>query len=83
MRRPILNSIEQYPVMLKISNLKKSYSIDGGTVDALRGVSLEVSEGDSFTFLGPSGSGKSTALRCVAGLEHPNEGEIYIGDQCF
>ena len=69
--------------MLKISNLKKSYSIDGGTVDALRGVSLEVSEGDFFTFLGPSGSGKSTALRCVAGLEHPNEGEIYIGDQCF
>ena len=83
MRRPILNSIEQYPVMLKISNLKKSYSIDGGTVDALRGVSLEVSEGDFFTFLGPSGSGKSTALRCVAGLEHPNEGEIYIGEQCF
>lgn len=69
--------------MLKINNLKKSYSIDGGTVNALRGVSLEVSEGDFFTFLGPSGSGKSTALRCVAGLEHPDEGEVYIGEQCF
>ena len=69
--------------MLKIYNLKKSYSVDDGTVEALRGVSLEVSEGDFFTFLGPSGSGKSTALRCVAGLEHPDEGEIFIGGQCF
>ena len=69
--------------MLKIDNLKKSYSVDDGTVEALRGVSLEVSEGDFFTFLGPSGSGKSTALRCVAALEHPDEGEIFIGGQCF
>jgi iron(III) transport system ATP-binding protein len=69
--------------MLKIYNLKKNYSVDGGTVEALRGVSLEVAQGDFFTFLGPSGSGKSTALRCIAGLEHPDEGEIYIGDQCF
>ena len=38
--------------MLKIDNLKKSYSVDDGTVEALRGVSLEVSERDFFTFLG-------------------------------
>lgn len=48
----------------------------------MRGVSLEVAQGDFFTLLGPSGSGKSTALRCVAGLEFPDSGEIFIGDDC-
>lgn len=68
--------------MLKIVNLKKSFEADGEVVHALKGVSLNVEQGDFFTLLGPSGSGKSTVMRCIAGLEHPNEGEIYIGDQC-
>ncbi|MEZ5666838.1 MAG: ABC transporter ATP-binding protein [Alphaproteobacteria bacterium] len=68
--------------MLRIVNLRKSYVADHETVEALRGISLEVPEGSFFTLLGPSGSGKSTALRCVAGLEHAHGGEIWIGDQC-
>ncbi len=68
--------------MLRIVDLKKSYIADDERVDALRGISFEVDEGDFFTLLGPSGSGKSTALRCVAGLEHAQGGEIWIGDQC-
>ena len=67
--------------MLKVVNLKKRYSLDHGNVDALRGISFEVAENEFFTLLGPSGSGKSTAMRCIAGLEHPLSGEIFIDDQ--
>ena len=44
----------------------------------MRGVDFDVREGELYTLLGPSGCGKSTTLRCVAGLEHINEGEIAI-----
>jgi len=44
-------------------------------------VSLTVEPGSFLTLLGPSGCGKTTLLRCIAGLEDPNEGEIYVGDK--
>ena len=68
--------------MLSIRGLRKTFPVGKGKVNALAGVSLEVAEADFFTLLGPSGSGKSTALRCVAGLEHAEQGEIIIGGQC-
>jgi iron(III) transport system ATP-binding protein len=49
-----------------------------GLVRAVRGVSFEVTQGEFYTLLGPSGCGKSTTLRCIAGLERPEEGEIII-----
>ena len=68
--------------MLRIRNLHKTFPVEEGKVRAVQDLTLEVSEGEFFTLLGPSGSGKSTALRCVAGLEHPEEGDIFIGDEC-
>ena len=68
--------------MLRLQKLCKEFTVGKGAVQALQDVSLEVKEGDFFTLLGPSGSGKSTALRCVAGLENPDGGEIYIDDKC-
>lgn len=68
--------------MLKISNLRKSFIVDKGQVGAVKNVSVDIGEGQFFTFLGPSGSGKSTTLRCIAGLEHPEDGEIYIDGEC-
>lgn len=47
---------------------------------ALNGVSLTIEEGEFFTLLGPSGCGKTTLLRCIAGLELPDSGEIRLGD---
>jgi iron(III) transport system ATP-binding protein len=47
---------------------------------ALDGVSVTIEEGDFFTLLGPSGCGKTTLLRCIAGLEVPDSGEIRLGD---
>jgi len=50
-------------------------------VQALRNITLEIRDGEFFTLLGPSGCGKTTLLRCIAGLETPDQGEIVFGDQ--
>lgn len=47
---------------------------------AVNGVSLAIREGELFTLLGPSGCGKTTLLRLLAGLEQPDEGQIWFGD---
>lgn len=60
-----------------ISGLKKSYG-DARVIDDL---TVTVNEGEFFTLLGPSGCGKTTTLRCVAGLERPDEGTVAFGDQ--
>ena len=67
--------------MLKVVNLKKSYTSEAGKVGAVEGVDFEVQAGEVFALLGPSGCGKTTTLRCIAGLETPDGGEIWIGDR--
>ncbi|MEE8515238.1 MAG: ABC transporter ATP-binding protein [Alphaproteobacteria bacterium] len=66
---------------VKITGLRKTFASHDGDVDALKNLSFDVKPGEFYTLLGPSGCGKSTTLRCIAGLEHPNEGEIRIGDR--
>lgn len=62
---------------ITIKNLTKRF----GDVIAVNNISLTVEPGTFLTLLGPSGCGKTTLLRCIAGLEDPDEGEIYIGDR--
>jgi iron(III) transport system ATP-binding protein len=64
---------------MEVSNLVKCFTGERETVRAADRVSFSVPKGKIFTLLGPSGCGKSTTLRCVAGLEKPEEGEIIIG----
>ena len=64
--------------MLRISNLSKTFAATDPARPAVAGVSLDVSEGCLFTILGPSACGKTTLLRCVAGLELAEEGEIAV-----
>ena len=64
-------------VAIRINNLTKRF----GNVTAVNNVSLAIESGSFLTLLGPSGCGKTTLLRCITGLEDPNEGEIFIGDK--
>jgi iron(III) transport system ATP-binding protein len=71
---------------LVVSDLTKDYHRGAKTRGerdrpALNGISLTVEDGDFFTLLGPSGCGKTTLLRCIAGLEVPDSGEIRLGDR--
>jgi iron(III) transport system ATP-binding protein len=66
--------------MIRITGLKKEFPVAEGVVAALPGLDLEVETGEFIVLLGPSGSGKSTLLRCIAGIETPDAGEIWLGD---
>jgi iron(III) transport system ATP-binding protein len=68
-------------MMIRVVNLHKDFSTTEGTHAAIRGADFAVAEGEIFMLLGPSGCGKTTTLRCIAGLETPDEGEIWINDQ--
>jgi len=59
---------------IKIENLFKKF----GTMVAVNHIYLEVKKGEILTLLGPSGCGKTTTLRCIAGLERPDEGDVLI-----
>jgi iron(III) transport system ATP-binding protein len=66
--------------LLRIEALRKTFPVrGGGSVAAVDGLSFDVAEGDVFTLLGPSGCGKTTTLRCIAGFEVPDRGEIELG----
>ncbi len=62
------------PIIIK--NLTKKF----GDVVAVNNVSLNIEPGSFLTLLGPSGCGKTTLLRCISGLEDPDDGEIFIGE---
>ena len=66
--------------MITISDLHKSYPARGanGTVEALKGIDLEVKAGEIFGVVGTSGAGKSTLIRCVNLLERPSSGHITV-----
>ncbi len=60
--------------MLKIDNIKTYY----GNIQALKGVSIEVSEGEIITLIGANGAGKSTTLMSISGIVPPRSGEIFF-----
>lgn len=75
--------------VMKAKNVYKTYRIKGEkrgdvkVVEAVKNVSLQIRKGDIKLIFGPSGSGKSTFLRCMDMLDIPDNGEIYLGDECL
>ena len=61
---------------LKINDINKNF----GSTEVLKGINLDINDGDFFVLLGPSGCGKSTLLNTIAGLETSNSGDILIDD---
>jgi iron(III) transport system ATP-binding protein len=73
---------QEPPPAIRLTGLSKTYRTRGrDSVTAVRDVFLDVAPGEMLVLLGPSGCGKTTLLRCIAGLETPDTGQIQIAGQ--
>ena len=64
--------------MIEIKHLSKTFGVSGGTVDALKDITLTIPDGEIYGIIGMSGAGKSTLVRCINMLERPTAGEVLI-----
>ena len=78
---PIHLKVNQ-PIALMANNIHKTYRTGNVEVPVLRGVDVAIAEGEFVAIIGSSGSGKSTLLHLLGTLDHPDKGEIFIGQHC-
>lgn len=64
--------------MIRIENVSKTFRTKDNTVEALRGITLDIEAGDIYGIIGMSGAGKSTLVRCLNFLERPTDGTVYV-----
>ncbi|MFQ5837899.1 MAG: ABC transporter ATP-binding protein [Thermoplasmata archaeon] len=64
--------------LLKAVSMTKMYDTGKVKVDALRGIDLEVRDGEMVVIMGPSGCGKTTLLNCLSGIDDVTQGEVYV-----
>ena len=69
--------LDSRPVTLSVSDIHKSF----GSLDVLKGITIQAQQGDVISILGASGSGKSTLLRCINLLETPDAGVVSVGGE--
>jgi len=67
--------------IISVDNIHKSYLMGKEAVPALRGVSLDIEQGEFVCLMGPSGSGKTTLLNVIGGLDEPSRGHVTIDGQ--
>jgi lipoprotein-releasing system ATP-binding protein len=69
----------QPPPLISVIDVHKSFATNGNRVDVLRGVSLDIQQGDMVAVVGASGVGKSTLLHVLGTLERPDRGDVLYG----
>ena len=67
--------------VMKIEKMTKTYHLGKVKVEALRGVSFEINEGEFVSIMGPSGSGKSTLMHIIGCLDYASEGKYFLAGQ--
>ena len=67
--------------LLRAENLARFYRLGGRQIEALKGINLEISAGTIVAVRGRSGSGKTTLLNCLAGLDRPTRGHVWVNGQ--
>ncbi len=67
--------------VIQTTNLEKTYDDKGVPVHALRGVDMEINDGDFAALVGPSGSGKTTLLNMIGGLDNPSKGTVIVDEK--
>ena len=70
-------------VVLEAKNIVKSFTDGKSTVEVIKGLSLQVNEGEFISIVGSSGSGKSTLLHVLGGLDRPTAGSVDLNGQRF
>lgn len=65
-------------IAVNFENVKKTYRSKNGPVEALKGINLQVPEGQIYGFAGPNGAGKSTTIKILVGLLRPDEGKVEL-----
>ena len=75
------NQVKPMSTLVSIRNLHKTYQRGPEKVDVLRGIDLDIIEGDFVALMGPSGSGKTTLLNLIGGLDSPSSGSIEVAGQ--
>jgi putative ABC transport system ATP-binding protein len=66
--------------IVRAKNIKKTFSVGGQEVHALRGVDIDIRRGEYISIMGPSGSGKSTLFNMIGGLDKPTDGTVFIDE---
>jgi putative ABC transport system ATP-binding protein len=65
-------------IIAETKNVTKIYGMNGVAVEAVRGIDLQVKEGEFVAIVGPSGSGKSSLLHLIGAMDHPTSGEVFF-----
>ena len=78
-----MNSAVVSPIVLEARDIYKSFTDGKSTVDVIKGLSLQVNQGEFVSIVGSSGSGKSTLLHILGGLDSPTQGSVNLNGKPF